>query len=89
MDRLPEKNEQNIQSNREAILANRDFLKMTGLMILILSGVIIYLLSNQHDMESCQAKLYEHLTKQKAPSTFELKKVENPEIYKDLFEDCQ
>ena len=75
---LPELNELNIRDNQKAIELNRDLIKILIFFVIGLSITIWILVYRQHNIETCQAKLYTHLTGQKAPS-----------IKHDLFEkDC-
>ena len=85
---LPELNEERIRQNVEAIRNNKILVRSLWILVVWLSFAVAYLVYNQHDMEKCQAKLFTHLTGMEAPSSTELAKVENPQVYRDLFEDC-
>ena len=85
---LPELNERNIKDNQDAIKDAKTERRIMMVLIVALAITVSVQHYKQHNTEDCMAKLYTHLTDQKAPTTAELKEIENPEVYKDLFIGC-
>lgn len=90
-----------IEVNHKLIKQNRTIIATLGTFLVIAVIAVVYLLFNQHDMEACQAKLFTHITGMDAPTKAQLMKprnpenspgfdtIDNPEVYRDLFESCQ
>ena len=86
---LPEMNQERIRANARDIKRNRRTINGLFIVIALLLSAVGYLVYKQHTLENCQAKLFTHLTKQKAPTLHELKRVNNPTVYKALFTECE
>ena len=98
--RLTVENREAIAQNLRVIKQNRTLIGTLAVFLIVSVIAVVYLLMNQHDMEACQAKLFTHITGMTAPTDEELSKgikhfkpvleaIENPEVYRDLFESCQ
>ena len=88
-EQLPYKNALDIEANRKAIKNGKR--ERRGLLVIIIALITYtaHLTYKQHTIETCQAKLFTHITGQEAPTIAELEVIQNPKEYKARFKGCE